>query len=219
MNQCHCTDALSFPWKLGKNFTPLNPGVVLLLLFPFTTSLVPAFWERPSKAKSSAAGGEEPRKTQLPLKEGVTGSQSTQPCCKPAKHWAPWAYEQLFAVKWQHLLVCLMLWLWSTLPEETSSVISNLTRYFIFPTASNSINRQLITSTVSPQDVRPHRSKLQALWAKKINYFSCTHFNILHPKHSRHFTTKCLTPPPPILKAEGIVNSERQKTVSKPLFV
>lgn len=110
---------------------------------------------------------------------------STHPCFKPAKHWALGVYEQLFAVKWQHLFTCFMLWPWNTLPKESSSVISNLPRHFIFPTASNSINRQLITITISPQEVRPHKSNFKPL-------LSYIHLNVLHPKHSRHFSTKCL---------------------------
>ena len=182
----------SFLFSMEKTLTPLDPGVTLLLLFPFTTSPIPAFWERLSKAESSAGRDEEPRKAQLPLKEGVTGSQSTHSCCKQAKHGASQAYEQLFAVKWQHLLTCLMLWPWNTLPEESSSIVSNLTRNFIFPIGSNPINMQLITITVSPQEVRPHESNFPAYGLKNKAFLSCTHFNVLCPKHSRHFSTKCL---------------------------
>lgn len=129
-------------------------------LFPFTTSPLLAFWERLSKAKKSTVKCEKPRKAQLPLKEGVTVFGSTHPCCKLAKHWALGVYEQLFIVKWQHLFMCLVLWPWNTLPKE-SSAISNLPRHFTFPTASNSINRQLITITVSPQEVKLHKSNFQ----------------------------------------------------------
>lgn len=143
---------------------------------------------RLSKAKSFTNGVKNQAQTQVPLKEGLTGFQNRHPYCKPAKPWA-----QFFTIRRQHLFTCLILWPWSTIPEESSSSssgISNLTRHFISPAASNSINRKLVTITLSPQEVRPHKSNFQ-IYGLTYKPF-LTHFDDLLPKHSRYFSTKCL---------------------------
>lgn len=125
------------------------------------------------------------QQAQVPLQKVLTGSQKRHLRCKPAKPWT-----QFSTVRRQHLFMCLILWPRSTLPEESFSGISNLTRRFIFPAASNSINGKLITITLSPQEVRPHKSNFQIYGITHKPFL--THFNNPPPKHSRHFSIKCL---------------------------
>lgn len=139
------------------------------------------------------------------------GSWSAQPCSKPAGCWVPGAWsnrghKQLFADKW-HLLMCWMLQPWSTLPEESSSAISDLIGHFAFPIASSSINGQLMAIALNPQEVKLRKATFRHMGQKHKPLLNSIHFNDLCAKHLRHFSTKHLRSPPPIPKAQGIVHS------------
>lgn len=180
-----CAIAQTLSSSLWKRY-PYFPssGVTLLLVLPFTTSPLSTLWDFPKPRASPMGRGT--KQAQVPLKEGLFDRVSEQaPMLQTSKLWA-----QFFTVRRQHLFMCLMFWPWSALPEESSSGISNLTRHFIFPAASNSINRKLIKITLSPQEVRPHKNNFQIYGLTHKPFL--THFNDLHLKHSRHFSTKCL---------------------------